>query len=380
MKENAETPLGRFLIFFPVPQRAIFLLIAGLWLWSWQLSILSKRGIDVSKLIITNDPYAIRPRTSSMSLIASIRGSNAKITKILIPWQIATSFLLQMVVNNPYGVPAWLVCLVNISPLCQLVTVATILLSSSPMLARCVKNILRFGNIEPKPLRLNYILLSDTLTSYNKPMIDFGLYLCHLLIDPVNYNCIVSKSSLGIALNLDIMIGIAPAVIRFVQCLREWNRSSSKAQAYSSIFNALKYASNLPILVCTVLARANVEKSPSNNIFWFMFFHSAYSFWWDLTMDWDLGFLNFSQSGMTRNEVLRKRRYFSPFAYYICAGFDFTVRFFWLWELFAGRTVFEGEINFFFLEILEILRRWVWIFIRVEAEASEGGNPEKSQD
>ena len=379
--EQAATPAG-FLILFPLPQRCILLIVFGLWLWVWQATILYKKfHIEVSQLIVSQDPYIIVPQHSTTRQIEATRRVVTRITKLILPWHVVTSFLLLKCTEDQKYAPAvWMVSLLNIQPLCQFITIIAILFSSSKMVSRCFRKILALGNIEPKPLRNNYILISDSLTSYSKPLIDFGFYLCHLVVDPISENCIISRTAMGSAINLDLMIGTAPVIIRLLQCLREWRRSRTLGDARSSIFNALKYSLHLPIVMCAVYSRSFPDVKPGNYVYWFMLLNSFYSFWWDLTMDWNLGVFNFGRSGMGRNEVLRARRHFPSYMYFLAMSADFTLRFMWLWELLAGRSAFEGEANIFFLQILEILRRWIWIFVKLDAEAISLDNPEKLQD
>lgn len=381
MSVKSEEQTEQFLLLFPIPQRVILLVLVGLWLWQWQLVLLSKK-IDITRIILTMDPYDIHPQPSKAKLVQSTKSCVTTITKIILPWHILTVFLLSQATQDKYGTSVWLVGLINISPLLQLITIGALLFSSSTMLQRCFKNIICLGNIEPKPLRTNYILISDTLTSYGKPMIDYGLYLCQLLTNPVGTDCIIRKDPLGISLNLDLMIGITPATIRLIQCLREYKRSTSSADARAALFNALKYSCQFPILVYTVVTRAYPGETPSANIYWLLLLNSMYTFWWDLTMDWKFGFFNFTNSGMKLNEVSRAQRHFSIKTCYCAIFVDFILRFAWLWELVSGVSVFKGEMNVFWLQFLEIVRRWIWIFFKVEAEylSLQGAFTEKAQD
>ncbi|SCU85951.1 LAME_0D03752g1_1 [Lachancea meyersii CBS 8951] len=378
----ATEELSRFQSLLPLPQRCIVLVVGGLWLWYWQVSILVRvYHIDISQLVLSHDPAEFTPRPSASRLVESTHRAVAQVTKIIVPWHILTCVLLQQCnADQKYAPETWMVCFLNIQPVCQLITIFAVLFSNSPMLVRCFKKILCLGNIEPKPLRNNYILITDSLTSYGKPLIDFGLYFCHLMENPLNERCIVTRSSLGLSINLDLMIGISPVMLRLLQCLREWKRSNSSKEALNALFNAFKYSLSLPLLMCTVYSRAYPGEKPENLIYWFMLLSSLYGFWWDLTMDWNLGIFNFSSPGMERNELLRSRRIYPKFAYYVAMVVDFTLRFIWFWELTSGASVFEGEVNIFFLQALELVRRWVWIFFKLEAEATSAEGLEKAQE
>lgn len=101
--------------------------------------------------------------------------------------------------------------------------------------------------------------------------------------------------------------------------------------------------------------------------------NSGYSFWWDVVKDWD--FTLFSPNRLDRDHPygLRRHRNFSSdrlYHYVIIA--DLVLRFSWLWRVVPGLTWLpETESGLFLLMFLEIARRWMWVFFRVEAEWSK---------
>lgn len=100
--------------------------------------------------------------------------------------------------------------------------------------------------------------------------------------------------------------------------------------------------------------------------------NSLYSFWWDVQMDWDLTLLG--KTRHTNPYGLRQQRVFhSPMVYYIVIIFDIILRFAWSFKLSLHTVYLDGvEGGVFLLEIMEILRRWVWVYFRVEAEMVRG--------
>lgn len=107
--------------------------------------------------------------------------------------------------------------------------------------------------------------------------------------------------------------------------------------------------------------------SPS---FVFAFLNSCYSFYWDVAKDWD--FTLFSSQRLDRDHPygLRRHRYFSSdrlYHYVIIA--DLVLRFSWLWRVLPGFSwIPETESGVFMLMLLEVARRWMWVFFRIEAE------------
>ncbi|AET40214.1 Erd1p Ecym_5466 [Eremothecium cymbalariae DBVPG len=356
-------------ILFPIPQHVVLLVILGLWLWYWELCILSWK-MDIPRVIIANDPYDIRPQPSSSRILSGTRKCVVKITKIILPWHLLVFLILQKSFNVQQDLPTWLLVAINFSGLLQFLVILFILLRSSAMLRRCLKGILFWGDIEGKPLRTNYVLLADTLTSYSKPFMDFGLYLWYLTLLPFDKKLTLTESSSEVFMNFDLAIGLLPYLIRFIQCLREYARLDNPwSTRRASFFNALKYFSYFPIIVCGLFSRISPETFPSGTIYWFMLFNSCYSFWWDITMDWKLGLLDFSSTGVERNEILRKRRLYSnDWYYYGAIVFDFVVKFMWMWELLIKRVIVSWETNLLWLHTLEVFRRWIWTFFKVETE------------
>lgn len=103
--------------------------------------------------------------------------------------------------------------------------------------------------------------------------------------------------------------------------------------------------------------------------------NSLYSFYWDVTKDWDLTLLVPSQSRpssrySTYPYGLRPRRHFhSPALYYTAIGLDFLLRLTWSLKLSPHLDHFNDlEGGIFTMEALEVVRRWIWIFFRVETE------------
>jgi EXS family len=134
------------------------------------------------------------------------------------------------------------------------------------------------------------------------------------------------------------------------------------------------------------------------------FANSLYSFWWDVSNDWGLTLLkhrsqlrdrsfspfhpssqSLQNSGIpvqlaTRKAKLRGLRktlllFHSPLPYYGAIFINFLLRLTWSIKLSPHlHRAAEREIGVFILEILEILRRWIWVYFRVEWEIIKSMN------
>ena len=103
----------------------------------------------------------------------------------------------------------------------------------------------------------------------------------------------------------------------------------------------------------------------------FVFLNSCYSFWWDVVKDWDLTMFSSSQRNNPEHPWgLRQRiQFHNSNLYYAAIVGDLVLRFTWSLKLSPHLYHFSDiEGGLFFMELLEIFRRWMWLFFRVEAE------------
>lgn len=169
--------------------------------------------------------------------------------------------------------------------------------------------------------------------------------------------------------------------IRLRQCLIEAIRARAQGKTgYQHLANALKYASAFPAIIISAIKHENhpsrmwvAEANLSRLWVFAVFFNSFYSFYWDVAKDWDLTLfspLNRERNGPGQPWGLRRMRLFQPDTlYYAAVMVDLLLRCTWSVKLSVHLyqfSDFEGGI--FMIEVLEILRRWMWVFLRVETE------------
>ncbi len=190
-----------------------------------------------------------------------------------------------------------------------------------------------------------------------------------------------------------IIIAI-PSLIRLRQCLIEYIRTKrGGGSGGTHLANALKYASAFPVIILSALQR-NLSLNHTHigltetslYRFWLftVFVNSFYSFYWDVAKDWDLTLF----SSLSRNSPhirpnhpfgLRPKTFFAPNQYYIAIAIDLLLRCTWSLKLSPHLDHFaDFESGIFLMEFLEVGRRWMWIFLRVETEwvrfLGQGGN------
>ena len=103
--------------------------------------------------------------------------------------------------------------------------------------------------------------------------------------------------------------------------------------------------------------------------------NSLFSFWWDVTNDFGLHILLPPRATASPSSLLRRTLLLpDPLIYYLIISLDFVLRFTWSLKLSSHlHGVHEMEMGIFILEALEVLRRWLWVFVRVEWEAVRKG-------
>ncbi|KAK6460631.1 EXS family-domain-containing protein [Scheffersomyces coipomensis] len=247
------------------------------------------------------------------------------------------------------------------------------------------------GGINSVSMRTNDILISDSLTSYAKVGNDFGLFFWNYYYsDEVSYN-----------IQLEFVILCIPTFIRIKQCWCEF-KISRKSQ---HLLNLLKYTTALGPLLINLLIKyhltsaknvddddliqqALLKRVESLNTWWyfFSFINSAYSFIWDVKMDWNLELFDSIINPRKPFHMLRDSLAFKFTGIYIfIIIFDFLFRFVWVLKLFIITDKHESQTNlhvfstFLFgydvfsfgytvLETIEIIRRWLWCFLKLESD------------
>lgn len=232
------------------------------------------------------------------------------------------------------------------------------------------------------------ILLADVLTSYAKVLGDLFVSLCMFFssggsaTQKPDRNC-------GGEFIVPIIIAI-PSLIRLRQCLIEYGRVRDEYQRLGPslaagwggqhLANAAKYASAFPVIILSALQRslsydqASVGMSATSVYrLWLLavMVNSLYSFYWDVAKDWDLTLFSASRERTALDHPwgLRRRMCFQTSLYYIAIIIDLVLRCTWSLKLSPHLDHFNDlEGGIFVMEFLEVLRRWIWIFFRVETE------------
>ncbi|PHT98069.1 hypothetical protein BC332_33003 [Capsicum chinense] len=156
---------------------------------------------------------------------------------------------------------------------------------------------------------------------------------------------------------------VLPYLFRLFQCLRQYKDIRDR----TTLFNALKYSTAVPVIFLSAL-KYHVVPDNWVNLYRPLWLLSAvvnclYSFYWDLTRDWDLScFTRIFK--FTRPHILSHLLYERKWVYFWVIGSNLILRCTWTYKLSAHLR--HNYFTVFAITALEIFRRFQWAFFRVE--------------
>lgn len=425
---------------FPLPFRVLFLIGLGILGWATNLHGLHLLGIDAGSALELSSGRTFLPTNSSSSRVSSFpRLSYMPVYRLFAGYatwcfagwsffRLATHSNTLLVDTFKYipalsslGVLTTLICPFE---LCQKRERDMFLQSA----ARCL-----FSSMD-SPVYFSDVVFADVFTSFAKVLGDVWLSLCMLLPG----GSLVSPPHLdGLSQWILPTFMSLPYIIRFRQCLIEYQSPTNTSKR--PLFNALKYASSFPVIFLSaaqrivVLELAEVKgelvtREPwhgEHPLFrlWLLAaaVNSLYSFWWDLTNDWGLNLLK-SRSAESRRPLvlpslhsktssiagssdahivtqssshqvlggaihrhqsypygLRPVLLYPLLVYPLVMFFNLVLRMTWSIKLSSHlHSQSEGSVLMLWLEVAEVFRRWMWVFLRVEWEVAKNAQ-HKSQ-
>lgn len=151
-----------------------------------------------------------------------------------------------------------------------------------------------------------------------------------------------------------------PSIWRFLQCLR---RYMDTGDAFPHLANMSKYLI-LTLYYC-FLSVWRIDRIAKYRAIFIVFacLNSIFCSMWDVVMDWSLG------QTTSKNYLLRDHLFYEQPAYYYTAVVaDVILRFQWIFYAFFSSQVQQLAITSFCIALAEILRRFIWMFFRMENE------------
>ncbi|PRQ57780.1 hypothetical protein RchiOBHm_Chr1g0352051 [Rosa chinensis] len=208
--------------------------------------------------------------------------------------------------------------------------------------------------------------VAEVLTSMSKVFSDLERSVCrmvHGLVATIAWleaDSVCGSHSIGIPL-----VHVFPYVCRLFQCLRQYKDTKDK----TNLFNALKYSTAVPVIFLSAL-KYHVFPDRWTNFYeplWLLssIVNSLYSFYWDIAQDWDLsGFTRIFK--FSRPSLVSYLLYGQKWVYFWAIGSNLILRCAWTYKFSAHLR--HNYMAVFAITALEILRRFQWVFFRVENE------------
>ena len=216
------------------------------------------------------------------------------------------------------------------------------------------------------PVEFGDFFLGDIICSLTYSMSDIAMFFCIYFSDKPSTTCGSSHSiTMGI-------LSCLPNYWRMMQCFRRW---ADSADWFPHLLNAIKYGLGVAYNGTLCAYRlSNHERGTTRNTFIIVAaLNALITSVWDLTVDWSL-LQPDSNNWLLRNDLYlagkkdwetgqysRARKSF----YYIAMVWDVLIRFQWIVYAIAPQTIQQNAITSFILATTEIIRRCIWVIIRV---------------
>lgn len=206
------------------------------------------------------------------------------------------------------------------------------------------------------------ILFADALTSLSKVLRDVGITLIAIYCSLVRTD-IIKYHDFGIVL-LTVFTAM-PFVIRIRQCIVQLSSAPDTWSKCLILFNIFKYATCLPPLwLSASMSLGDNRAYIPTVIFVTSAINSTMGVIWDVTMDW--GLLSCTKNGSKSACKLKSMFSFQFHAFVFVA--NLLLRFTWAAKFFFDMSSIPPAHMILILELCEVIRRFLWIFLRVEWE------------
>lgn len=166
------------------------------------------------------------------------------------------------------------------------------------------------------------------------------------------------------------IVAMLPAWFRFAQCLRRYRDTR---EAFPHLLNAVKYSTSFFVVMFsykTQLTAENYNYASMDNPWFYLWIISSiissfYAYTWDIKMDWGLFDPKDGDNKFLREEIV----YSSTWFYYFAIVEDLILRFGWTLSMSLIEAGFiEGDLMLTILSPLEVFRRFIWNYFRLENE------------
>ncbi|KAH8296306.1 hypothetical protein KR054_004331 [Drosophila jambulina] len=335
--------------------RAPFLIIECLFLWG--VNVYGWRSSGVNHVLI----FELDPRNhlseQNIMEVASVFG---------VIWACC---VLSYIFCDPLGIPQYA------APLCLYTLMAAFLLNPTKtfhhearywalrVLIRVVMAPFCFVNFAD-------FWLADQLNSMVPAFLDIPFLICFFGRSPTWHKAGKAASHCVEYVSLlHPIVAILPAYFRFAQCIRRYRDTK---ESFPHLVNAAKYATSFFVVIFAHKYHTTTDTYPlSKENPWFYcwitaaIFSSCYAYTWDIKMDWGLFDSKAGDNRFLREEIV----YSSTWFYYFGIIEDLILRFSWTLSMSLIEAGYiEGDVMMTILSPLEVFRRFIWNYFRLENE------------
>ena len=216
-----------------------------------------------------------------------------------------------------------------------------------------IRNIFPFGK---NTVRFKDFVFGDILTSLSDPFKNLLLGYCLMLCRECYLNnnrgpC--NKDTIPC-----LIISVYPQFIRWTQCI---NKLYYTRLLWPHLGNFFKYSTGIANILMSFFY---TKKNNILRLFFRIFIGAAstiYNLFWDIYLDWGCGRRN------DKHLFLRETLTYPQIVYYLAIIYDIIVRTTWTWNFIHIRNSLSEWKNILTCT-LEVIRRAVWVLIRVENE------------
>lgn len=347
---------------FPI-YRGGFFVILYIWLLAWNVSGWNMFNIDYRRMFQFNELH--------YSTVSQILKRSMFFSSILL-----LSFLWFVLIKCDLGVfSTYLNAIPNKKIIPMSIWIALIIYMFFP-----IKNCFNWaGRLYVFKLFLKIFCLSpfytdfcmnwttDQLVSFVIPLKDLAytfFYLIAIEEDTDKTNEMIENCTIK-TLYIGFVAACIPLFLRMIQCFSSarLRKQNEKNAYFYDILNLFKYLCSLLVAVFSFLAVEFGGELEGTYALWIAFavVSTCYSYVWDIKMDWGLA---------GTGTMLRQRLLYNQYYYYVAILSNFLFRFSWMLTLSNGVNPFGLQKELFIMLIgsLEMFRRSIWNFLRVENE------------
>ncbi|XP_055603865.1 xenotropic and polytropic retrovirus receptor 1 [Uranotaenia lowii] len=211
--------------------------------------------------------------------------------------------------------------------------------------------------------------LADQLNSIVPAFLDLQYFIC-FYSTITNWNHVDNTNQcIENSLWIRSIVAMLPAWFRMAQCLR---RFRDTREAHPHLANAVKYSTSFFVVAFSGITQATRHQYPNSaeNPWFYLWIlasivSSCYAYTWDIKMDWGLFDSKGNDNKFLRDEIV----YGSNWFYYFAIVEDLILRFGWTLSMsLIEMGYIDREIIVSILSPLEVFRRFIWNYFRLENE------------